>query len=397
MPVSALVPAAPGVRAINEQSLAIQRAREPGRRRRPKRSAPRVILYILIWAVILGAAGEVLARLMLTSPSRQLADPELGYVNAPGTELFTTSEGFQRLQLNELGLNNGPIAPRSGQGTRIVFVGDSITFAAQVPREANFVSQVGRRLPGVEAINAGRDALGPQQWPALVSRMRAHAAPDLTVIMASQGDAMDLYKARATIERDGQNRPVAVRFKLNEKDAVQEKLAPVLRHSALATILGRRAGAFWSSVSGGNSWTGWLLRGGRDPKPAVQETPQIAEQLRPQLVDILRMVKEGGPVMVVAVPTFDYKKDDFGLEEGLAQQLYAQAAREAGVPYVSLFEPLKAAYAREKQPFNGFDNSLIGTGHLNRYGHAVVASSLVGTLRPYVEAAKAPSPPAPAP
>jgi hypothetical protein len=345
--------------------------------RKPKRFL-RILLVWAIWGMLLAAAGEIMARTFLTSPSRQLPDRMLGYINAPHSELFTTSEGFQRLKLNELGLNDERLLPRASdvRPLRVLFVGDSITFAAQVPRDANFTTRLERRLPQIDAVNAGRDALGPHQWPGLIARLRPAVQPDLVVVMVSEGDAIDLFNAHAAIERGAGGEPKRVVFSLNDKDAIQEKLGPLLRHSALATAVGRRAGVAWQAIRNGDSWLGWVLRGGKKPAAPAVESSALNERVLPQLTEIMTMVKRQGPVMFVAVPTFDFAKPDLGLGGGGAFRLYAQAAQAAGAPYRSLVEPMRTIYERDRRPFNGFANSKIGTGHMNAYGHSVVAGLL---------------------
>src|SRR5690606_17486683 len=112
----------------------------------------RIMGRLAIWLIIAIAGGELFARALLTSPSTQLFDPEIGYVNAPRSTLFQAREGFQRLRLNAQGLNSPELGPPVPDRPRILFVGDSITFAAQVPQDRNFVSLVGQHLPGVETV-----------------------------------------------------------------------------------------------------------------------------------------------------------------------------------------------------------------------------------------------------
>lgn len=332
------------------------------------------------------AGGELFARALLTSPSRQSFDPAIGYVNAPDSTLFQAREGFQRLRLNALGLNGPPLAAASAGRERILFIGDSMTFAAQVPQDRNFVARVGQALPAVETVNGGRDALGPQDWPPLLDRLGPVVQPDLVVLMVSRGDAFDLRDSDAVIVRDGRGAPVAIRRPPSTRDALQADLDPLMRHSALATFLVRRANSEYSGLSTGDSWTGWALRGGR---PASEKRNSGAETLdRPvieaRLVDILTMLKRKHRLVIATLPAYRYEaggKVELEPRSQIEAGLFETAARRAGVPLIAVGSAMAKAYARTGHPLTGFANSHIGEGHLNEEGHKVVAAAIVDGLQ----------------
>lgn len=345
----------------------------------------RGLIRLALWLVIVIAGGELFARALLTSPSTQLFDPQIGYVNAPDSRLFQAREGFQRLRLNELGLNGPPVPPvRAGVG-RMLFVGDSMTFAAQVPQDRNFVSLVGKTLSDIETINGGRDALGPQDWPALLARLEPAVRPDVVVLMISRGDAFDLRDSGATIVRDAAGRPAGVSRPPSGRDALQEKLAPLMRHSAFATFLVRRANAEYTALKGGDSWTGWAMRGGQEPAERRNSGAETLDRpaIEAQLVDILDIVKQGRQIVMVGLPSYSYESQGRLKLEPRAQAekgLFAAAARRAGVPFIDAGPAMEQAYARTGRPLTGFANSHIGEGHLNEEGHAVVARAIAARL-----------------
>lgn len=346
----------------------------------------RVLGSLAIWLVITIAGGELFARALLTSPSTQLFDPAIGYVNAPDSTLFQAREGFQRLRLNREGLNSPPLDPSSPDKRRVLFVGDSITFAAQVPPNRNFVSLVGQRLPGIETVNGGRDALGPQDWVALLARLEPAVRPDLIVLMISRGDGFDLRDARVRIARDSTGRPVDVSRLPSARDALQEDLGPLIRHSALATFLVRRANTEWTTLKGGDSWTGWALRGGKPASGGRNSGQEVLDRkaIEAQLVDILDIVKRDRRIVMVAMPAWQYKSGrQVELEPRSKAEagMFEAAARRAGVPFIDVGPALKAAYARTGHPLTGFANSRIGEGHLNEEGHAVVAAAIAERLK----------------
>jgi len=340
---------------------------------------------LAIWLVIAIAGGELFARALLTSPSTQLFDPAIGYVNAPGSTLFQAREGFQRLTLNNQGLNSPPLQPPSPRRRRMLFVGDSITFSAQVPRDRNFVSLFGASLPDVEAVNGGRDALGPQDWPALLARLEPAIHPDITILTVSRGDAFDLRDAKVQIEHDAAGRPIAITRSPNARDALQEDLGPLIRHSALATFLVRRANSEWTGLKSGDSWTGLVLRGGRAATEARNSGEERLDRaaIESQLVDILNLIKQGRRIVVVSIPAWRYEAHRRVELEPRSQAeagLFEAAARRAGIPFIDAGPAMAAAYSRTGHPLTGFANSHLGEGHLNVEGHEAVAAAITAGL-----------------
>lgn len=351
----------------------------------------------LLALVLVLMACEGLARLFLTSPSTQIYDAALGYVNRPGAVHFQTREGFQAVRLNSLGLNDRPLnAPRDRP--RLLFIGDSMTFAAQVPTDANFTSQI-ERLDGVDAVNGGRDALGPHQWLARIDQLAPIVAPDLTVIVMSRGDGFDLRDAKAVILRDAMGQPMGVRAPLADKDQVQAAIGPLMAHSSLVTYLARRAALAVSTVQNDSSWISrLLLRRGR-PAAVARGTggDRLPDTTEPQLTDLLRLVRARGALLVVSLPAFHYLPKGQSVYEprSVAEAaVFRRAAAAAQVDYLDLTGPMQAAYARDGRPLTGFNTSKLGEGHLNGHGHDVVAKAIAAAVVTALAAEKPPGHPA---
>jgi hypothetical protein len=344
---------------------------------------------VLLAALVL---GEILARLFLTSPSVQAFDPALGYANLPHSHTFQSREGFQRLSLNGLGLNDREIGPKPASGMRVLFVGDSTTFSAQVARPQNFTSRLEAMTPGLDAVNAGRDALGPQQWAAMLDRLEKPVSPDAVVFVMSRGDAFDLQEARATVAHDPAGRPMSVRYAEGHEDGLQKALGPLLRRSALVTYLARRGQSVLTDTRTGDSWIGRLSRrhGGES---AVRRNSAADEldtaRVTPQLADIMRLVTQGRRAAFVYVPAFIYGPDGQMTYEHrslLERPAIARAARLAGATLIDLSPDFEAAYRQTGRPLTGFNTSKLGEGHLNAYGQAVAARALHRRLIPLLTA-----------
>lgn len=334
-----------------------------------------VLWNIIILAILFLIAGELLVRATLTSPSRQLPDPELGYTNMPDVAIFQASEGFQTIQLNALGLNDVAIGAKSIGNKRLLFLGDSMLFAQQVARPQNFVSRIEENT-GLDLVNGGRDALGPQQWPAMLQRLSSAVKPDILVVMLTRGDAYDLRGADVSFVED--NDRTRVKYSHASKDAIQEELAPVLRSSALATYLGRRAATMWGDLKSGTSWTSFALNGFRAPSNLAEAGNEFpAGRITRQMAELMEMVSSTQPTVFISIPSMVYKskgKTELEPRSYVERRIFADAAKQSGSVYIDIGDEMADIYAKERKPFVGFANSQIGIGHLNSYGHAITGN-----------------------
>jgi lysophospholipase L1-like esterase len=227
--------------------------------------------------------------------------------------------------------------------------------------------------------------MGPAQWNIMVDGLAPKVQPDAVVMMMTRGDAFDLRDAKAKIVKTG---PGIVDVRIDqakpEHDFVQEKFGPLLRQSALLTFLARRGNLFINGITKGDGWLGYFLRHGHKAPPTKNETDGFPTQaIEDQLTQLMQIAEARGPVVFISIPSFVYHahgQTELEPRSQVEAGIFPAAARRAGIPFVDLGPELRAIYAREQRPFSGFDNSQIGTGHLNTYGHSVVAKLIAAHL-----------------
>lgn len=315
--------------------------------------------------------GEIVTRAFITSPSRQTFDAELGFHYLPHAEIYYAEEGGARLQLNSLGFNDDEIGPKDRR-TRVAFVGDSMTEALQVERSENFVGQLKKLRPDLDFVNLGQSAAGPLEYRVILDRFRDTIAPDITVFAFSEGDFADLAKSRFKIERglDGSIQNISLQAKPGQ--GFKRTLEPVLHRSALATLIMRRVGRM------STQWSG-LMTNSSAELPTQRENPELAEVL----AFVLTKAAARGPMMAIFLPQLEYKGYRQSQLSGAAAEetsLFRQAAAKAGIPFFAPDQELREQFLISGNPGHGFPNMRIGTGHLNRMGHAAVAQSLARHL-----------------
>ena len=63
-----------------------------------------------------------------------------------------------------------------------------------------------------------------------------------------------------------------------------------------------------------------------------------------------------------------------------ALKLFKNACDENEVIFIDMTEEFKKIYVEESKLAHGFSNTAIGVGHLNRYGHKIIAKTLLDTI-----------------
>jgi len=333
-------------------------------------------------AALVLAIGEFVARAVVTTPSNQQFDPELGWTYIPNSTIFSSREGGAHLAVNRLGANDEEFVPK-GNRERLLFLGDSITEALQVPRHQNFTSVLEQLQPDVDAINMGRSAMGPVHYPVMVKRHKAEIEPAQVIVVLSPGDLLDTLQPSVVLSphRDEQKQTIGLAPAMN--DRIKEKLAPVLRRSALATHLARRLKpVLTQSVKEALCWI-------RDCPPVdASETldQTYAEHHQVEAARRLRLALEAiqkqTTVTVVYVPALNYKVGRVVEPQYPWEGTnYRDVCHALGIPFLDTSEALAQAYRETGQPGHGFPNAVVGQGHLNKLGHAAVAQAIHGWLQ----------------
>lgn len=73
--------------------------------------------------------------------------------------------------------------------------------------------------------------------------------------------------------------------------------------------------------------------------------------------------------------TVTYKTDALYLD------CFASTCSELGIVFVDMTDSFKDLYATEHQLVHGFINTAVGSGHLNKYGHRVIAEKLAEVIQ----------------
>ena len=111
--------------------------------------------------------------------------------NASWASVSASGDSF-RLQINSTGQRGSELPPLSQPGVRLLFLGDSITFGADVPEEETFVKRVQDRLTSPEqrvtTINGGVPGYSTYQELAYHRYVGQQLRPDVVVLVFFNGN-----------------------------------------------------------------------------------------------------------------------------------------------------------------------------------------------------------------
>lgn len=303
--------------------------------------------------------------------------PTLGREPVPGAEAHLDRLGWTNdVRINALGMRG----ELPGAGPKWLAVGDSFTFALQVPEADTFEARLGAEF-GVQVLNGGCDNYSTVQAARRYAALREHVDVDRVIALFFLGN--DLTDNRGADRRLQATRPPDPPTEVPPPGA----WSTVQRYSMLAAWLNvwqatrqLERGQVPNNAGFRDSIGVWSTTGGRALKQLMPATRAALTELRDTAA------AHGDPLLVaVAPPSFAVDPaslqqviDSFGLQgerTDAPRSAVLAALRELGVPSCDLWKPLADAYARGERPYLRFD------GHWNRTGHRIAAEAIAACIR----------------
>jgi lysophospholipase L1-like esterase len=326
------------------------------------------VVALFAWEFILG-------QVILQKPTSH-THPVLGRIYGQGLYV-QGKEGYGRTVLNELGLRTSSLEddPIRAVERNVLVLGDSYTQAMQVSDEAAFPQQLNNLLgQSVRVINAGREGASPADYVALADYNKKTFNPDVVIVQLNEADfTRDLLSDKQTFYYKKTTRGYALEenksmVSSNELASRFATLQGVLNFSVVRVAL-ERVTALRNNQPHGTTEVAQTTS-----QQTVQQTDGSLERF---VVQELKRVY-GQPILLY-IPEIDYFSPDYAKPHATEQQL-ANAAKEAGVTFISLLPDYVALYRTQHETAHGFTNTQPGTGHINSLGHEVAAERLAEVL-----------------
>jgi hypothetical protein len=286
----------------------------------------------------------------------------------PGT-LIQGSEGFAITSINQDGWR-GPefLAPYPGE-VRIIAVGDSFTEALQVADGFTYGDQLSSLLERrigrpVRVLNCGASGGNPAEYLHLARHLTSRYRPDWTIIQVTDSDFAD----EELFNDDRRFRLVA------KRSGYETRRNPIDSHWTGAATR-------WPVLSSLTGWGVWRVavrmykahnrptRATTELKGADQGPSAAALEALPWLLGSLKTEYPGAVLLYIPETATETSVSK-------TERALQAAAVRADMPMINVRDEFETFEHTSRQRVRGFANTIPGQGHLNAWGHAIVAGRL---------------------
>ena len=295
------------------------------------------------------------------------------FVGQPGTFQISTSEGYGITSYGEDGL----IVNKTLDPTvfRVLFMGDSFVKAKHVPDHEKFTEIVERAWNAthpagpIQTLNLGLGGQSMSTYLSFGDNMDRRFHPDLVFVLINRNDFRTLAKDPRKLElvAQGLTKPLTE----PETSTAPQDFVNWLGFRSFFGQLQAQTYGFLSSGSRADEaepvQENSPLMNTEQEKSPLTNTEAVAIQLK-----ALREIWGDRLVIIYRVSLPHMGRDaPATYEDDVLREVERQ-----GIPIISLYQPFWQAF-QERTPPTGFNNSILGEGHFNRYGHQLVAEEII--------------------
>jgi lysophospholipase L1-like esterase len=309
-----------------------------------------------------------------------LQDPRVGYRLKPGARTrYTTVEFSTDIAINGQGVrDNVDIGPKAPNERRVVVLGDSLTFAIQVPLEQTFCKLLEAKLSRADpahvwrVINAGVQGYGAVQEWLFYRHVVSKFQPDLVLVASSVVNAPLEAGKRSWLDAEGQP--------ASDARAQATTLARRLVRSTMVLQLVNLRYNQLKSHFQGPVHEPPLATYLENPPPVVQSGLEVAHDAVAKIA--AKAAEDGARTAILLMPTrfqtddADYKNLDEAVRlaggtmvRNAGTERFRQAFAPIGVPMLDVLPPLLA------QPHRA-DLFFQQNVHFTPRGHEVAAEAI---------------------
>ncbi|VAW65916.1 hypothetical protein MNBD_GAMMA09-221 [hydrothermal vent metagenome] len=332
--------------------------------------------YLVVIVIALLILTEVFLRAFISQPSSQQYDSELGYTNIPGAKMVESLEGYSHVTFNQLGFNDAE--PQKELIRKIFIIGDSYTEAFQLDVSLGYTSLLENALApsGIDIIKLARDSFLPLHYPVVSDRYFDMYEPELTILQLGSHTLGGLYGENISITYSADNEIQSYALHVSDNDRKKEKFRMIINNSALIYHLMRRYKPL--IVKAMSRFNHLFATKPVRAKGRAINLEMSDEDSKKRLSYILKKLK--GRVVVIYIPDpaviFNITEHNDNV-----RNVISSASKSADRDFIDFTDIFTRDFSINNQFLNGFQNSKPNGGHLNQYGHQVVAKNLVIELK----------------
>ncbi len=323
------------------------------------------IVGLLLFSLL---CWELIVRLFVLSPAQIVFEPRLGYVHAPYAEVLRTYEGYARFQLDQFGLNNDAL-PEPLPEKRVFVVGDSFVEAYQVMRKENFVSRLGHQWQDSLLFNAGSSGAAPDTSLIAYEMLKKEVRPTHVLLVVNASDLYELLPVHE--QRDARGALKALTRPVDKPSYFTPLKLWIYGHSAFITHLK------WKYENDIRAWFS-----GHDDKAIARKNHEHTGERLSRAVErwvfvLQKFQQQGVKLTVLMMPELKYLPHR-GVQQKVRQgrTVLMEYAKAMGIPVLDSNPIFAHDFEQTGVPTIGFANTHFGKGHINVYGHKVLANWL---------------------
>ncbi len=287
------------------------------------------------------------------------------YVGYPGSYQLYTAEGYGITSNGENGLVVNKVL--NPDAFRILFLGDSYVDARHVSDHEKFSEIVERNwnvahpeMP-IQSLNLGLGGQNMATYLSFGKNMDTHFQPDLVFVMVSDDDFKTIANNPKQLEKvaQGSTEPLV-------EPETYTAIEDFTNRTRFRSFLGKLRAQTYGFLQIGDTFEGQA-----GPKKQVPLDPEaVSIQL-----EALRDIWGDRLVILYRMPIPNLGK---GAPVTYEDEVLNEIEKH-GIPVINLYQPFLRAY-QERKPPHGFNNSVLGQGHCNQYGHQLIAEEMISFL-----------------
>ena len=269
----------------------------------------------------------------------------------------TLDEGFAYVQMDELGYNNSKVLT----SIDYLVMGSSNVEAVNVETNDNFVSLLNNEFQNINFYNIG---ISGHQIYNCVNNLESAIetfSPKQAIILVTDSVELDNESMKEVIDGKWERIPS---YDTGMLFYVQKK-APVIK-TLYKKVLD------WKDLD--------------VVDVDINDIDFSSNEYSTNLQEFLSFAKKNvGDIELIIVYQPSTKIDSSGelveAQDSYALELFEETCKNNNIKFVDMTDDFKKLYEDEHILAHGFTNTAVGTGHLNRYGHQVIARRLSKLIR----------------
>ncbi|MFC1678234.1 SGNH/GDSL hydrolase family protein [Patescibacteria group bacterium] len=360
-----------------------------------------VLIYIVAFISSILLWNIIIANFIYDQSSEK--ESSLAQGKDPYSKFVAANEGYANFYTDNYGYNNDLIEGKKDDEFRILVLGDSITEAAQVKREDNFVSQLEKKLNDrgekFRVLNFGRGGRALPDYIAFAQDYINALSPDYVVIQVNPGDFLVKSEASGNLHYITRESGNFILIK-SEMDSLSQRfkyikdktgwLRPLVGYTAIGSINFMNSLELSSMVDKIKHVN--IFGNQKSVDITSVNTQSESEQANYQLSredleiiewEITKLIElYGKNIVFLAIPVAPYIENGEvqynrnEKEEQMKKDIDTICAKY-GIGYLDPLEDYIQLYKEINKMSMGFHNTKPGQGHLNKYGHEITAQKLL--------------------